>query len=383
MKTNQSDVIIVGAGILGIACAYEAAKRGLRVTVLERDKEARGASIRNFGMIWPTGLTAEVLPLAKRSVATWKSVATAAHLWTRTDGCIYLAASECELQVMREFVAVAPERGYSVKWLEKAQVLERSPSANPESVLGGFSSDLEMCVDPPETMRRLPIWLRDTYGVDFRFRTQVGSIEMPLVCCTDGSRFTAPRVIVATGDQSHSLFPEVFEAQHIETCKMQMMQTVEQPRAWDFGPMMATGLSLRHYDSMQGLPTIDQLRGEVAARAPELDRYGIHVLAAQHADGSVCIGDSHEFADAAEDPFDKEIVNEMIMREFRRYARLRDFTIEYRWVGRQVRNRQRVIVCEEPQPGCRVLIGAGNSGMTLAFGHAEDVWNGWLGPHQP
>ncbi|WP_154403468.1 FAD-dependent oxidoreductase, partial [Bordetella pertussis] len=47
MKTY--DVVVVGAGMLGIAHAWAAARRGLSVAVVERSQRAHGATIRNFG----------------------------------------------------------------------------------------------------------------------------------------------------------------------------------------------------------------------------------------------------------------------------------------------------------------------------------------------
>ena len=52
---KKFDVVVVGAGMLGIAHAWAAAKRGLSVAVIERSRRAHGATIRNFGQVIVTG----------------------------------------------------------------------------------------------------------------------------------------------------------------------------------------------------------------------------------------------------------------------------------------------------------------------------------------
>ena len=54
-STQAYDLAVVGAGIVGMATALAAARRGWRVLVIDREQRAIGASIRNFGFITVTG----------------------------------------------------------------------------------------------------------------------------------------------------------------------------------------------------------------------------------------------------------------------------------------------------------------------------------------
>src|SRR3954451_8993882 len=108
--TREYDVAIAGAGILGLAHAYHLARRGLRVVVFERQPRAQGASVRNFGMIWPIGQPSGPLyRLAFRSRELWLEVLAASGLWHRHCGSLHLAYHEDEAQVLREF-ADCPDR---------------------------------------------------------------------------------------------------------------------------------------------------------------------------------------------------------------------------------------------------------------------------------
>ena len=91
--TSRSyDVAIVGAGICGLAHALAAARRGKRVVVIDRDAQANGASIRNFGFITVTGQQGgDCWRRAKRSVQVWLEIAEAAKIPIVQRGLLAIA----------------------------------------------------------------------------------------------------------------------------------------------------------------------------------------------------------------------------------------------------------------------------------------------------
>ena len=72
---SRQRVIIVGGGVLGTMHAVAARRRGFEVVHLEREAEARGASVRNFGLVWVSGRKAgPELALALRARELWQEL---------------------------------------------------------------------------------------------------------------------------------------------------------------------------------------------------------------------------------------------------------------------------------------------------------------------
>ena len=109
---SRYDDIVVGAGIVGLAHAYHLARRGRRVAVFERSRRAEGASVRNFGMLWPIGQPlGEPRCLALRSREIWLQILREAGLPHECCGSLHLAYHEDEAQVIREYCAAVDCRG--------------------------------------------------------------------------------------------------------------------------------------------------------------------------------------------------------------------------------------------------------------------------------
>jgi FAD dependent oxidoreductase TIGR03364 len=368
----EYDVAVVGAGILGLAHAYHLARRGLRVVVFERCPRAQGASIRNFGMIWPIGQPlGERYALARRSRELWLEVLQAAGLWHRQCGSLHIAYHEDEEQVLREFVAEASPAERPCELWSASQIRARFPAVRADGLRAGLWSPIEVSVDPRQVISRLPDWLTRTYGVAFVFGTTVLRYDHPCVITTNGE-WSARRMVICTGTDFRELAPAAFAKCGLVPCKLQMMRSQAYDDRFRLGTLMAAGMTLRHYTSFAKCPTLPALSRRLDAAYPEYGPFGIHVLLAQNESGEVVIGDSHEYGDAIE-PFDRPHIDELILAYMRTFVNIPDLTIAARWHGIYAKHPTELYVTATPTPETLAVTGVGGAGMTLSFGLAEQT----------
>ncbi len=374
---GSSSVGIVGAGIVGLAYATAAADRGHRVTLFERDCAASSASVRNFGMLWPIGqaLTPSY-GTALRSLARWQRIATEADLWLNPCGSLHVAHEDDEMEVLQQFHAAASASGIDCQLLDSREVLVRSPLANPAGLRGGLWSPTEAGVDPRTSVTRIAAHLSTAHGVVIHWHAPVTEVSSEQLRTADGRIHSFDRIIVCGGSDVDSIYPGFLREHGIRRCKLQMLATA--PHSVRIGPFLAGGLTLRHYGNFAACPALDAVKRRVAGAYAELDRFGIHVMIAQNQDGSLILGDSHEYDDNIS-PFDKTEIDELILRELRRIARLPAWSITERWHGVYGKHPTSAVVRTEPAPGVHVRVGTGGAGMTMSFGLAEDDWEAWDG----
>jgi FAD dependent oxidoreductase TIGR03364 len=368
----QADLAVVGGGIVGLAHAYLAAKARQRVVVFERNPAASGASIRNFGMIWPIGQPAGTMyRLALRSRQIWLELLKEAKIPYNPTGSLHAAYQEDEAAVGKEFAERAPALGYECEWLNAEQTLGKTGAIRREGLIGALWSPTEITVDPPRVIGQITEFLRESYGVGFHFNTPVLNVEEHALDTRDCS-VEPEAVVVATGDDFQTLFPSLFADSGVTRCKLQMLRTVSQPDGWSLGPSLAFGLTFRHYPTFQICESLAALKARVAAETPEFDDWGIHVMASENSSRQIILGDSHEYG-LAVNIFDRSHINELILKYAEQYLRVPNLEIAETWHGVYAKHPERPYMCLTPMKHTRVVTVTSGIGMTLSFGLAEQT----------
>ncbi|MEL7160931.1 MAG: TIGR03364 family FAD-dependent oxidoreductase [Bacteroidota bacterium] len=372
----KTDLLIVGGGVLGTFHAKAALKRGLTVRLVERHARPRGATVRNFGQVVPSGMTPEWQAYGRRSLAIYRELQEQTDITLRQNGSVYLASDAAEMQLLEELAAINRANDYPSVLLTKQQCLERYPGLCANYCVGGLFFPEEVTVEAREMIHRVLAFLMERHGLLYEPATELHELTVARsqVQGTDnrGRVYVAAQAIVCTGGEFCTLFPERFAASDLQLCKLQMLQTA--PGAGPVVPgNILTGLSIRRYEAFGDCPSWEAVK---AAEDPGAywKKWGVHILFKQAPDGSFIIGDSHEYADAArtdELGFDLyPAVNDYLLTEARRIFDLPDWTVARAWAGYYSQCRAQDIYHETIDDLIHVVTGIGGKGMTASPGYA-------------
>jgi FAD dependent oxidoreductase TIGR03364 len=370
----SKSAIVIGAGIVGLATARALGARGYQVTVIERSSKAVGASIRNFGMVWPIGQPeGKMYERALSAKSIWKEVLTGANLWFHEGGSLHMAYHQDELNVVREIVEVCDKR--PVRVLSAQETLAMSPAVNASGLLGSLFCEDEMIVDPRQAIAGIPAYLTGKYGVNFIWDTAISEVDHPTVR-SGAKQWAADEIFVCSGADFETLYPELFSSSPLTKCKLQMLRLEAQPDNWKIGPSLCGGLSLIHYDGFKAAPSLENLKTRYKEEYAEYLKWGIHVMASQNGLGEITVGDSHEYA-LTFDPFDREFINTMILDYLATFAQFKSPKVFQTWHGiyPKMTNGGTEIVLR-PEEGVTIINGLGGAGMTLSFGLCDQVIGG-------
>lgn len=370
---SKPTAIVIGAGIVGLATARALSLKGFKVTVIERNGKAVGASVRNFGMVWPIGQPdGQLYQRATRSKQIWKEVADSIGLWYDEVGSLHLAHHHDEWEVLQELYQSFSANGRDVALMDKHQIAKKYQAVNETGLKGGLFSGTEMIVDPREAIASIPSYLTEYLDVSFVWNTLVTEVHQGKLKAGN-QHFEADLVFVCSGPDFETLFPDQFAAAAITKCKLQMMRFLPEDPKWRMGTSICGGLSLIHYHAFKVAPSLQKLQERYAAEMTEYLKWGIHVMVSQNDKGELTIGDSHEYA-LTFDPFDRARLNQLILDYLRSFVQTSNWKLVQSWHGiySKLTNGGTEILLQ-PDRDVYILNGLGGNGMTLSFGLAEEV----------
>ncbi|HTW12469.1 MAG TPA: TIGR03364 family FAD-dependent oxidoreductase [Solirubrobacteraceae bacterium] len=365
----HADVCVLGAGIVGLAHAHEARRRGCSVVVLDRDQRAVGASVRNFGHLFFTSVAdGPAFDCAMRSRERWLELGRRAGIFMEDAGSVIVARAQDELALL-EAVAAKPERG--ARMLTAAQVGELAPIPT-DTLVGGFHGTRDLRADPRGAVAGLARLLEDDPQARIVWRTHVHDVEPGVV---HGRELTvhAPTIIVCPGPDYRSLPPSLHPGlEPLTLCQLQML-LVAPPHARTYRAALATGLSLIRYPAFAQLEAAAALRARLEREQGELLEHGVHLLITQLPDGDLVIGDTHTYGDTLA-PFGEERLYTLLLEQARQLLGA-ELEVRQRWHGiyPTALGHGLPFLVTAPMPGVRVVQNVSGIGMTLSFGQAPLV----------
>ena len=365
--TRTFDLAVVGAGIVGLACALAAAKLGKRVVVIDRDAQANGASVRNFGFITVTGQErGDMWRRAMRSRDVWREAAAEAAIPILHRGLLMAVRRPESVAVLEAFLRT--EMGEGCRLLDAGEMSRSHPEIATPELLAALWSPYELRVESREAIPRLGAWLRQSHGVAFLHETAALTVETSRVVTPRGV-VEADAIAVCPGDDLFSLFPDRIATHGVTRCKLQMLRLADPGVRLSAGVMSDLGLA--RYAGYAALPQAGPLRDRLEAEQPEQLRHGVHLIVVQSADGSLVVGDSHHYAPTP-DPFAHETVDDLILDEYRAVFGSGAPRVLERWTGTYA-SADRPVVVDAPAPGVRLVMVTTGAGASTGFALGEEV----------
>ncbi|SPL90728.1 putative secreted oxidoreductase [[Actinomadura] parvosata subsp. kistnae] len=360
---GAADLVVVGAGIVGLAHAVDAVARGLSVVVVERDERAVGASVRNFGHGCFTAQDGDALRYAMAARTAWLRLAKEAGLRLDETGTVVVARADDEYAVLREFAAA---RDGQAVLLDGRRVAERVPVG--AGVVGGAWLPLDVRVDPREAVHAIAAWLAGQ-GVRFHWATTAHLVEPGLVTTSRG-RIRAGHVVLAVGHDVDRHFPGLAERAGLRRCVLRMLRVAD-PHGRRVDPAVLSGFSLLRYAGFAACPTGPALRARLERERPELTGIGLNLMLTQRPDGDLIVGDTHAYAVTPE-PFGADELDRHILDEAARLLGSGPLAVRERWRGVYASAPDPFLIAA-PMPGVRVVSVTSGIGMTTALGLAPEI----------
>jgi FAD dependent oxidoreductase TIGR03364 len=361
-------VTIIGGGITGTAHALEAVRRGHHVVQIERETEARGATVRNFGLVWVSGRARVELDAALRSRELWEEIGTdVPGVGFRPAGSLTLLRTPREIAVAEQ-VAARPDaqaRGFAV--CEPDEVRRINPALRGK-YLGALHCSRDAAVESRQAMPAMRAYMAATGRYEWVPGTEARAITGRVVRDDRDRIYEADLVFVCPGAAHGGLTREIVGDIPVRRVRLQMMQT--EPLDEPLTTAIADGDSFRYYPGFAG-DALDALRAD-EPQDEVAERHRMQLLCVQRLHGGLTIGDTHEYDEPF--AFDVEdapyaylagVVEEFLGRPLP--------AIRHRWAGvySQCVDPAELVCRARADDGVWVITGPGGRGMTLGPAIAE------------
>lgn len=358
-STPHVDLLVVGAGVIGLAHAARAHAEGRSVLVIDREHAVTGASVRNFGHVCVTSQAGEILDMARLSRERWIAAGEKAGFEVEQCGTVVVARTETELAVLTE---LADERGpEAVRMLTADGVRDETGL----TALGGALMPADLRVDPRVAAPTFAAWLGEQDGVEVQFNRSYLGHDSEGVARTSRGDVRADHTIVCVGHDVDQLHPDLGAEFEIRRCRLQMALvradvTLRHP--------ILSGTSMLRYGAYEKLPSIGALARELAESSPELMGIDANLMTTQRPDGTLLVGDSHHRGYDSP-PFLDEGVADVLLGAAGELLGT-DLEVRERWQGVYASSPHGAYLRRRVAPDVTVVSVTTGVGMTIAHGLA-------------
>lgn len=363
------DVVIIGGGVIGAACASELTRRGASVTLVERDELAAHASGRNQGL-WVHPEDGATVPMATRSLARYLAIAPDAPIDIQLDpepvGLVMVARGDDELPAARHAAGVAERAGTRVDPLDAGQLAEIEPALSP-TVAGAWLVHHGHRLDPGALTVAMALEARGL-GAEIRHHTNARALavrgDRVVGAITDDGVLEADVTVVAGGPWSSRLLVPVGVSIPVVGARGWLVRVAPPPGlVHHLVEAVAAHAALRQ-GHPAGLPTA----GEIAEAGFPPDVLG--TIMHPHRDGTVLVGSSRQTSLSPE-PEDATVVRRLLAAAIELAPALAHATVRSSWWGiRPLSPDERPFV-GQVRDGLFVATGHGSEGVILGAGTAE------------
>ena len=339
MSSRSPDVIIVGAGIVGAACALELCRSGLECLVIDRGVIGGGATAAGMGHIVVMDDSEAQFALTSYSRQLWQDLRPQLPHEAEFDACgtLWVAADEEEMAEVHRKQKFYEQRGIRVDVLDGAALAKAEPNLRP-GMAGGLRVVDDAVIYPPcaaqfllELARQAGAELRT--GVAVKSLLPEGGVEL-----ADGSRIAAGRSVSATGPWS----PELTPGLPVRKRKGHLVITDRAP-----GFVHHQLVELGYLKSAHSMGK-DSVAFNIQPRIT----------------GQMLIGSSRQF-DAEDSAVDQPLLNRMLQRALEYLPRLGELSALRTWTGHRAATPDKLPLIGPSVVSDRIWLATGHEGLGI------------------